>query len=202
MPYTLVIDSPENFECSLQLEGASLSKSFARLVIETNSLPFAMVFNGTISANGKCSIPIAKLKEYLSENCNGSMVLEVVADSDTYFEAWRDTFSAKISKKVVVTEVTNTKKEFATASVETAPVVETKPRVIVSEIKGIHEDGTLTVEDLGKNLGILLSQNNVTIETIGTSNTLIETFIKQNNQYLTQGSVPRIIEIALHHLSL
>lgn len=191
MPYTLLIDSPENFECSLQLEGASLSKSFARLVIETNSLPFAMVFNGTIGSNGKCTIPIAKLKDYLAEDCNGSMVLEVVADSDTYFEAWRDSFSAKVSKKVVVTEVKNS------TPTTTEPQIK-KPRIVVSEVN----TKSANVDELGKKLGVLLSSYGVTIHNVSKSQKIIESFLIQNKQHISQESLPNVIESALQHLSV
>ena len=97
--YTLFTDKTEVFECDLQLEGASLKKSFARLLIESPDLN--LVFNGEISSSGKCKIPVKKLKGLLDENVKGKMKLEVVAE-DTYFTPWEDDFTIDTSKKLTV----------------------------------------------------------------------------------------------------
>jgi len=97
--YTLFTDKTEVFECDLQLEGASLKKSFARLLIE--SPDFNLIFNGEISSSGKCKIPVKKLKGLLDENVKGKMKLEVVAE-DTYFTPWEDDFTIDTSKKLTV----------------------------------------------------------------------------------------------------
>jgi hypothetical protein len=68
--YKLFTDKSELFECDIKLEGASLSKSKARLVVETSE--YSLLFNGDISPKGKCEIPIRKLNNvvatYLKEN--------------------------------------------------------------------------------------------------------------------------------------
>jgi hypothetical protein len=97
--YTLFTDKTEVFECDLQLEGASLEKSFARLLIESPDLN--LIFNGEISSSGKCKIPVKKLKGLLDENVKGKMKLEVVAE-DTYFTPWEDDFTIDTSKKLTV----------------------------------------------------------------------------------------------------
>lgn len=97
--YTLFTDKTEVFECDLQLEGASLKKSFARLLIESPDVN--LVFNGEISSTGKCKIPVKKLKGLLDENVKGKIKLEVVAE-DTYFTPWEDDFSIDTSKKLTV----------------------------------------------------------------------------------------------------
>ena len=51
--YKLFIDKAELFECDIKIEGTSLSKSTARLVVETND--YSLMFNGKISSNGKLS---------------------------------------------------------------------------------------------------------------------------------------------------
>ena len=58
--YKLFTDKAELFECDIKIEGASLSNSKARLVVETND--YSLMFNGKISSQGKCEIPIKKLK--------------------------------------------------------------------------------------------------------------------------------------------
>ena len=44
--YKLYTDKQEIFECEIQLEGTTLDKSEARLVIETNDM--ALLFKGNI----------------------------------------------------------------------------------------------------------------------------------------------------------
>ena len=61
--YKLFTDKNELFECNISLQGASLKKSKARLIVETSE--YSLLFNGKISSNGKCEIPIKKLKPAL-----------------------------------------------------------------------------------------------------------------------------------------
>ena len=58
--YKLFTDKAELFECDIKIEGSSLSQSNARLVIETKD--YSLLFNGDINSEGKCSIPIKKIK--------------------------------------------------------------------------------------------------------------------------------------------
>ena len=73
--YTLYSDKKNIFECDIQLEGASLSQAFARVIIEGDDLN--LVFNGTITKDGNCKIEMPKLK--ILEG-SGNMKLEVIAD--------------------------------------------------------------------------------------------------------------------------
>ena len=57
--YKLFTDKAELFECDIKIEGSSLSKSTARLVVETND--YSLMFNGSITSDGKCKVPIKKL---------------------------------------------------------------------------------------------------------------------------------------------
>jgi hypothetical protein len=119
--YTLFTDKTELFECDLQLEGASLKKSFARLLIESENLN--LVFKGEISSSGKCKIPVKRLRGLLDENVNGKIKLEVIAE-DTYFTPWEDDFKVDTSKKVTV-EVKSQK--------DSKPILEMKPKVSVKK---------------------------------------------------------------------
>jgi len=115
--YTLYSDKPNLFECSIQLEGTSISNSFARLIIESDEN--SLVFNGEINNNGVCVVPIKKIKGLVSEG--GNMRLEVVAD-DMYFNPWNSEYELKQSKSVTVEVKQPTK-----SLVETkAPKVEVK----------------------------------------------------------------------------
>ena len=97
--YKLFTDKAELFECDIKIEGASLSNSTARLVVETND--YSLMFTGKISTDGKCTIPIKKLKGLIDENTKGNMRLEVIAE-DTYFIPWKSDFEIEASKSVTV----------------------------------------------------------------------------------------------------
>jgi len=118
--YKLFTDKPELFECTLALEGASLKKSSARLVVETAD--YSLLFKGKIDSNGNCKIPIRKLKGLIDENTKGSIRLEVIAE-DTFFTPWENSFQVDASKKVTVEIKTSTQKQ---------PIMEAK----VKSIKG------------------------------------------------------------------
>tara|TARA_R110000824_G_scaffold204971_1_gene389711 strand:+ start:674 stop:1138 length:465 start_codon:yes stop_codon:yes gene_type:complete len=94
--YTLYSDKNNIFECDIQLEGASLSQAFARVIVEGNDLN--LVFNGNISNEGNCRIELPKLS-MLKEG--GKMNLEVIAD-DMYFNPWSSDFQLKKSKSITV----------------------------------------------------------------------------------------------------
>ena len=95
----LFTDKAELFECDIKIEGTSLSKSTARIVVETAD--YSLMFNGKLTTDGKCTIPIKKLKGLIDENTKGNMRLEVIAE-DTYFIPWKSEFEIDASKKVTV----------------------------------------------------------------------------------------------------
>jgi len=97
--YKLYTDKIENFEAVIKLEGASPSKSKARLIVEADN--FSLLFEGKVSSNGKVTIPVTRLKGLLDENTNGNIRLEVIAE-DTYFIPWESQFQVDTSKKVTV----------------------------------------------------------------------------------------------------
>ena len=97
--YKLYTDKPEVFECDIKIAGASLTRSTARLVVETSE--YSLMFNGKISKDGKCEIPIRKLKGLIDENSKGNIRLEVIAE-DTYFTPWKSEFDIQASKQVTV----------------------------------------------------------------------------------------------------
>lgn len=106
--YVLYTDKSEDFKCHIDIEGAQLSSTRARVVLENKDLN--LMFEGSIDASGNCVIPIKKLKNILPEGCEGNMKLEVIAD-DTYFSPWEDSFSVKVNKKVTVEVFNDTRKE-------------------------------------------------------------------------------------------
>jgi hypothetical protein len=97
--YKLFTDKPELFECDIKIQGASLKKSEARLVVETQD--YSLLFNGSIDSAGKCKVPIRKLRGLIDEDTNGSIKLEVIAE-DTFFTPWESKFEVQKSKMVTV----------------------------------------------------------------------------------------------------
>jgi len=97
--YKLFTDKSETFECDIKIDGASLSKSKSRLIVETKD--YSLMFTGKIDSAGKCKIPIRKLKGLIDESTKGSIKLEVIAD-DTFFTPWESTFEIEASKSVTV----------------------------------------------------------------------------------------------------
>ena len=147
--YKLFTDKTELFECSISLQGASLKKSKARLVVETPE--YSLLFNGTISKSGKCEIPIRKLKGLIDEDTSGNIRLEVIAE-DTFFTPWESDFEVDASKKITVeVKSQNTKK----------PIVETKVKVKVK-----NETPTITEKQHIINLLKLLIREEINLNNI------------------------------------
>ena len=118
MSYKLYTDKQEVFECKISLEGASLKKATARILIESNDIN--LMFPGKIDKNGNCKVPIKKLKGFLDEKDKGNIKLEVIAE-DTYFEPWQSEFVIETAKKIKV-------------EVKGQSEVK-KPKAVVTEIK-------------------------------------------------------------------
>jgi len=133
--YTFYTDKPTNFECNISLQGAKLNKSKARLVLESNDINF--IFYGTIDSNGKCTIPVTKLKNRLDEDVTGKAKLEVIAE-DTFFEPWEDSFEVKTNKKVTV-EVKNDSKK---------PMVESTEKKVTVAVKQNNKINLISEEFL------------------------------------------------------
>ena len=130
MSYKLYTDKKEVFECKLHLEGASLSDSSARIVVESNNISF--LFPGKIDKDGNCKVPIKKLKGLLDENSKGKIKLEVIAEG-TLIEPWDSDFFIETSKKVKVEVKSQNKSKKQDDEWMTGQ--QTKPKMIVKEVK-------------------------------------------------------------------
>ena len=165
--YKLFTDKSELFECDIKLEGASLSKSSARLVVETSD--YSLLFKGEINSSGKCEIPIRKLKGLIDENTTGNIRLEVIAE-DTFFTPWESDFEVDASKKVTVEVKSQTTKK---------PIVETKVKVKVKD-----EKPTITEKQHVINLFKLLIKEDINVENISFKrnelNNIVATYLKEN----------------------
>jgi Fe-S cluster assembly iron-binding protein IscA len=127
MNYNLYTDKANKFNCNIEIEGTSLSKSKVRLVIESDDMSY--MFNGSIENNGVCEVSIPKTKHFLPEGSRGLMRLEVIAD-DVYFEPWSSEFTVKTNKKVnvVVAEQVEEKPKLRVQVME-QPIEEVKPKI-------------------------------------------------------------------------
>ena len=187
--YKLFTDKTELFECDIKLEGASLKDSQARLLIESENLN--LIFKGTITSDGKCTIPVRKLKGLLDEDISGDIKLEVIAE-DTYFVPWESKFTVDTSKKITV-EVKSQQ--------STDVLMESKPKVSVSKVKNdvisLHER-----EHIIKILRLLIKEDinlkNLSIKKDKLNN-IIGTYLQKND--ITSFQKEPIIEGVLKGLS-
>ena len=165
--YKLFTDKAELFECSISLQGASLKKSKARLVVETPE--YSLLFKGKISKEGKCEIPIKKLKGLIDEDTKGNIRLEVIAE-DTFFTPWESNFEVDTSKKVTVEVKSQQTKK---------PILETKVKVKVK-----NEKPTITEKQHVINLFKLLIIEDINVENISFKrnelNNIVATYLKEN----------------------
>jgi len=187
--YKLFTDKSELFECDIKIEGATLSNSTARLVVETND--YSLMFNGKINSSGKCTIPIKKLKGLIDESIKGNIRLEVIAD-DTYFIPWKSEFEINASKKVTV-EIKSQQK----------PMLESSgPKVQVSKIKEtkkINKSKQVTISEAEKshifNIMKLLIHENVNMDNLSIKKNKLNKVIATYNQFkpINESSRGRVI---------
>ena len=96
--YKLLKDKNNEFQCEIMLEGTSAKDAKARLFLEADGCEY--MFNGQIS-DGKCTIPMGKLKKYANLLENGKIRLEIIAD-DTLFVPYENNYQLEQEKKVTV----------------------------------------------------------------------------------------------------
>ena len=180
--YKLFTDKSELFECDIKLEGASLSKSSARLVVETSD--YSLLFKGEINSSGKCEIPIRKLKGLIDENTTGNIRLEVIAE-DTYFTPWESDFEVDASKKVTVEVKSQQVKK---------PIVETKVKVKIKD-----EKPTLTEKDHVINLFKLLIKEDINVDNISFKrnelNNIVATYLQENTVKNTSKIINGVLKV-------
>ena len=176
--YKLYTDKKENFQCSIELSGVSLSKSQARLVVETSEL--SLMFPGTINSDGTCSVPVKKLKGLLPESAKGQISLEIIAE-DTYFRPWQSDFAVETAKKVTV-EVHSQSK----------PLVEsTKPTVKVKDLPIELSERQHVINIMKLLISESINLDNLTVKRTKV-NSIIAEYIQQNP--VTTEQVQPIIE--------
>ena len=178
--YKLFTDKTELFECNISLQGASLKKSKARLVVETQD--YSLLFNGTIDSNGKCEVPIKKLKGLIDEDTSGNIRLEVIAE-DTFFTPWESNFEVETSKKVTVEVKSQTLSK---------PILEAKATVKPQQI-------TISEKDHVVNLFKLLIKEDINIDNISYKrnklNNIVATYLNEHTIDNTEKIINGVLKV-------
>ena len=178
--YKLFTDKTELFECNISLQGASLKKSKARLVVETQD--YSLLFNGSINSNGKCEIPIRKLKGLIDEDTSGNIRLEVIAE-DTFFTPWQSDFEVETSKKVTVEVKTQTTQK---------PILEAKATVKPQQV-------TISEKKHVVNLFKLLIKEDINIDNISYKrnklNNIVATYLKKHTVNDTEKVINGVLKV-------
>jgi hypothetical protein len=161
MAYKLYLDKNNLFECDIQLQGASLKSSFARIIVEGKEHSY--IFNGEIDENGHCSVELNKLKDIFENNQTGTIKLEVVAD-DVYFSPWEDAYQTDLSKKidVVVKEQEEPVKPMISVSVKKQPILKESEKVVSKPKQQIPTKKTEPIKKVVKNT----SENSIKVSDI------------------------------------
>ena len=153
------------------------------------------MFNGKISSDGKCQIPIRKLKGLIDENSKGNIRLEVIAE-DTYFIPWKSNFEINASKKVTVEIKSQTYNK---------PLVESKgPKVKVTNIKETKKSRiTETEKKHIINIMKLLIHENVNIKNLKFRKNKLNKVIATYNQFkpINESSKSNVINGVLNVLA-
>ena len=178
--YKLFTDKTELFECNISLQGASLKKSKARLVVETKD--YSLLFNGSINSTGKCEIPIRKLKGLIDEDTNGSIRLEVIAE-DTFFTPWQSDFKVETSRKVTVEVKNQTSKK---------PILEAKATIKPQQV-------TITERKHVVNLFKLLIKEDINIDNISYKrnklNNIVATYLNKHTVNNTERIISGVLKV-------
>ena len=178
--YKLFTDKTELFECNISLQGASLKKSKARLVVETQD--YSLLFNGSINSNGKCEIPIRKLKGLIDEDTSGNIRLEVIAE-DTFFTPWQSDFEVETSRKVTVEVKTQTTQK---------PILEAKATVKPQQVTKSEKTHVV-------NLFKLLIKEDININNISYKrnklNNIVATYLKEHTVNDTEKVINGVLKI-------
>ena len=181
--YKLFTDKTELFECNISLQGASLKKSKARLVVETQD--YSLLFNGSINSNGKCEIPIRKLKGLIDEDTNGSIRLEVIAE-DTFFTPWQSDFEVETSKKVTVEVKTQTTQK---------PILEAKATIKPQQVTKSEKTHVV-------NLFKLLIKEDINIDNISYKrnklNNIVATYLKEHTIKDTEKIINGVLKVLVN----
>lgn len=157
--YTFFTDKIEDFKCNIEVEGAKLSKTQARLALKSEEL--TLMYEGAVSSDGTCTIPVKNIKNVFENGDKGEIVLEIIADG-TFFSPWSDSFEVKTKKKVTV-EVAggNSVNENENSGVKVSVVKPSRPKTAkpskstAETIASILMESDINKKNLRKNSHVL-----------------------------------------------
>jgi hypothetical protein len=149
-------DKSELFTCDLEIEGASINKSEARLVLRFDTGEIRL-YEGSLADDGRCDVDIPALTDGRAKR--GKAVLEIIADG-SYFCPWESNFEVESSKKVSVTEV-RLSNQTETPKVSTKKTEKPKKKVISKAIPKVN-----LTESIKKH-GLKTDVSNETVYMIG-----------------------------------
>jgi hypothetical protein len=173
-------DKTKKFECVLDIDGASLNETKARLSLSFNNdkTKTKYVFEGMVSSDGNCTVKIPELKYAPNDSDSGNAILEIIAEN-TYFEPWTDTFIIKKHKNVVVKKINeeieedddnitvkvikeNTPEEIKPIIVE--EIIKPKEEIIKNKVLPIKQQNTFIKEESETiNLENITNKNNISL---------------------------------------
>lgn len=193
--YKLYTDKPETFECDIKIEGASLTKSKARLVVETKD--YSLLFNGQINEDGKCKVPIKKLRGLVDESIKGNIRLEVIAE-DTYFIPWESSFEVQASKSVKVEVYSQDKNKSVVNEAVKVTGVKNEKAPIVKKVNEVKQQDFDHIVNLLK----ILVHENINLSNLSIKKNKVNKIIAKYEQYypIKQSEKPTIIEGLLSKL--
>jgi hypothetical protein len=173
--FKIYTDKSENFECEVAVKNASLKDSKARLIMESSD-GLNLVFNGKIE-NGKCVVPIRRLKGILDENATGKLSLEVIVE-DTYFQPWKEDFVVEEHTSVKVR--VNEQKISSKPSVSVKVPMKSMPKPQKEQLVPLYELGKLCEKFNIRKSNISQRQNDF--------RALIKEYFQSNPEYQAQKS--------------
>jgi organic radical activating enzyme len=180
--YILYTDRKEDFVCEVDVKNASLKNSTSRIILETDDISY--VFNGHIK-DGKCTVPIRKMKGMLNEGDRGTMKLEIIVE-DVYFSPWSSPFVVNTEKKM---------------SVKVMEQIEKKPTVIVKEVV-MPKKSISIVERAANDLQKMLSESKISKTNIRKQKKLTKeifnSYFKEHTELKTQKH--SILKTVLNHI--
>lgn len=162
--YKIYTDKNKTFSCDIEIEGANINESIARIIIESDN-DVNLLYKGRILQNGKCEVVIDKMN-FLPEKTQGKIKLEVIAEG-TLFTPWESSFIVETNKKVKVNEIYDSDK---------VVISDKKVKVIVEEEQ--KEDINLIEEDIN-----LITQINTLNNIIKAKNIKKDNFDKLFENY-------------------
>tara|TARA_R110000824_G_scaffold101061_1_gene239997 strand:+ start:639 stop:1217 length:579 start_codon:yes stop_codon:yes gene_type:complete len=186
--YKLFTDKTELFECDINISGASLSNTQARLVIETPEL--TLLFKGEVDSKGKCVVPIKKLRGLIDESSQGNIKLEIIAE-DTYFIPWESDFQVEQSKKVTVEVISQNQSQKNKIQESSGPIV---------KVSGIKDESiTLSEKQHIINILKLLVKEDISLDNLSFKknklNKIIAEYVGSNPIEKTGTVINKVVKV-------